>query len=202
MMEKYNINQTTLKIIGLYRNDYQIFLHMREIARKTDVDVKAIQLQLKRLENANILLSVLKGKNKEYRLNLNNFLTKYYLVMAETFSTVNCLDNNFQIKKIISEINNKIDGIIILYGSFSKGYATEESDIDIFIITDKRFDKSLTEEVGSIIGRHISIKSSTRKQFLDGLKTSDPLISEVALGHMTLKGIDDFCDILAMYYTR
>ena len=202
MMEKYNINQTTLKIIGLYRNNYKISLHLREIARKTEVDVKAVQLQLKRLERANILSSTLKGKNKEYRLNMNNLSARYYMTMAEAFFTINFLDKNFQIKKVISETGEKIDGIVLLFGSFAKGYATKESDIDIFVISDKKFDKSTIDEVSIIIGRKISVKSSRRKQFSDGLKNADPLISEVALGHITLKGMDNFCNIMWDYYAR
>lgn len=201
MMEKYNINQTTLKILGLYRNNYKISLHVREIARETKVDVKAIQLQLRRLERVNILSSALKGKNKEYRLNLTNFAAKYYMTMAEAFFTIGFLDKNFQIKKVISEINGKIDGIILLFGSFAKGYATKESDIDIFVIADK-FDKSAIEDVSDIISRKISVKSSGRKQFLDGLKNADPLISEVASAHVTLKGMDDFCDIMWDFFAR
>lgn len=202
MMEKYNINQTTLKILGLYRNNYKILLHVREIARETKVDVKAVQLQLKRLERANILSSALKGRNKEYRLNLNNFAARYYLIMAEAFFTINFLDKNFQIKKVISEISGKIDGPILLFGSFAKGYATKESDIDIFAISDKKFDNEIIEELSTIIGRKISVKSSSKKQFLEGLKNSDPLISEVALGHIALKGIDEFCNILWDFFAR
>ena len=77
MMEEYNINQTTLKILGLFRNDYRRSLHLRQIARETRVDVKAVQLQLKRLERMNILSSLLKGRNKEYSVNLRNSIAKY-----------------------------------------------------------------------------------------------------------------------------
>jgi hypothetical protein len=64
MMEEYNINQTTLKILGLYMSDYRRSLHLRQIAR--------VQLQLKRLKRMNILSSVRKGRNKEYSVNLQN----------------------------------------------------------------------------------------------------------------------------------
>ncbi len=97
MMEKYNINQTTLKILALYRNNYNVSLHVREISRKTNVDVKAVQLQLKRLEGSNILSSTLKGKNKEYRLNLSNLTAKHYMTMAEEFSTIIFLSKSFMI---------------------------------------------------------------------------------------------------------
>ena len=58
MLEKYNITQTTLKILGLYTNNYKKSLHLREISRQTKVDVKAIQLQLKKLEAINILSKI------------------------------------------------------------------------------------------------------------------------------------------------
>ncbi|MDE1729142.1 MAG: hypothetical protein KGH81_08210, partial [Thaumarchaeota archaeon] len=120
MLEEYNINQTTLKMLGLYLNDYKKSLHLREISRETEIDVKAIQLQLKKLEKINVLSSVIRGRNKDYHLNLNNVTTKYYLVMAEVFISIIYLKKNFLIKKIVDEIENKIHEPIILFGSFAK----------------------------------------------------------------------------------
>lgn len=138
MMEEYNINHTTLKILGLYRTDYGRSLHLREISRQTKVDVKAVQLQLKRLEKINVVSSVLKGRNKEYSLNLGNSITKYYMVMAETFASIIYLRRNFLIKKTVSEIGNLIEGTMVLFGSFARGQVTKESDIDIFVVSGKK----------------------------------------------------------------
>ncbi len=200
MMEKYNINQTTLKILGLYSNDYSKSLHLREIARETRVDVKAVQLQLKRLEHANILSSIMKGRNKEYRLNINNSTAKYYMIMAETFASISYLRRNFLVKKIIDEIGNKIDGTIVLFGSFVKGQATKESDVDLFVITEKKPNRFVAAEAGDLVGRRVSIKSTSRKQFMKGLEEKDPLINEIISNHITLKGVDDFCEIMWEYY--
>ena len=98
MLEEYNITQTTLKILGLYANNYKKSLHLRQIARETKVDVKAIHLQLRKLEKINVLSSATRGKNKEYMLNLDNIITKYYLGMAETFASIIYLKKNFLIK--------------------------------------------------------------------------------------------------------
>jgi predicted nucleotidyltransferase len=201
MMEKYNINQTTLKILGLYSDDYTKSLHLRAIARETQVDVKAVQLQLKRLEKMNIFSSVLKGRNKEYRLNLGNSITKYYMVMAETLARIIYL-RNFLIKKIVDEIGNKIDGIIILFGSFAKGNATKESDVDLLVISEKKPSRLVAQEAGDLVARTISIKSMSRKQFSNGLEEKDPLVNEIISNHITLKGVDDFCDIMWRYYAR
>lgn len=202
MMEEYNINQTTLKILGLYASDYKKSLHLREIARETKVDVKAIQLQLKRLEKVNVLSCIMKGRNKEYYLNLRNLLSKYYLMLAETFASLSYLGKTFLIKKIINEIGGHIEGTIILFGSFAKGQTSKKSDIDLFVISEKKFDMNVLRETGNLIGREISVKSANKRQFLKGLEDGDPLIREVVSNHVVLKGVDDFCDIMWRYYAR
>lgn len=202
MMKEYNINQTTLKILGLYSNDYSKSLHLREIAREIRIDVKAVQLQLKKLEKINILSSVLKGRNKEYRLNLDNLITKYYMSMAETFASISYLGQNFLIKKVADEIGNQIEGIIMLFGSFAKSQATKESDVDIFVISEKKPNSNAMLEAGELVGRVISVKSSSKERFMRGLEDKDPLISEVVSSHVILKGVDGLCDIIWRYHAR
>lgn len=87
-MEKYNVNQTTLTIIGIYRSNYWRACYLREIAREVEVDVKAVQHQVKRLERLNILTSKERGRITEYRLNLTNVLTRYSIILAETFTSI------------------------------------------------------------------------------------------------------------------
>ncbi len=202
MLKEYNINQTTLRILGLYRGDYRRALHLRHIARETRVDVKAVQLQLKRLERLNILVSRLRGRNKEYCLNLNNSIAKYYVILAETFASLSYLSRNFLIKKVASEISNQIDGTIILFCSFASGQATKESDIDLFIVADRKPLKFAVRETADLIGREISVKSAIRGEFMRGLQDADPVVREVVLEHIILRGVDDFCDIMWRYYAR
>jgi len=202
MMQKYNINQTTLRIVGLYRSDYLKSLHVREIARETGVDVKAIHLQLKRLEKANVLSSTLKGRNKEYSLNLSNLLTKYYLVLAEAYASITYLGKNFLVKRIIDELSEQIEGVIILFGSYAKGQTTGESDIDLFIITEEEVAVDVAKEIGDLTGRDINIKSANKMRFLRGLERNDPLMKEVVSDHIVLKRIDNFCDTLWYFYAR
>lgn len=202
MMEKYNINRTTLKILGLFLGDYRRSLHVREIARDVDVDVKAVGLQLRRLENINVLFSIIKGRNKEYRLKLDNLVAKYYMILAETFASIRYLEKNFLIKRLMSETGDKLEGTTMLFGSFAKGERTEESDIDLFIISDRKPDADVIRETGSLIDREVNLKSTNMKQFLNGLMDNDPLIMEVVSNHIVLKGIDDFCEIMWRYNAR
>jgi len=200
MLEEYNITQTTLKIIGLYTDNYKKSIHLREISRETDVDVKSIQIQLKKLERINVLSSILRGRNKEYALNLDNVITKYYLIMAESFTSIIYLKKHFLIKKILGEIGKKMDDPLILFGSFVKGGYTKESDIDLFVISEKKIDKGMVLKVSDLVNRDINIKSSNKVQFLNGLRRNDPLVNEVVSNHIILKGIDEFCEIMWRYH--
>ncbi|MCW4048930.1 MAG: nucleotidyltransferase domain-containing protein [Candidatus Bathyarchaeota archaeon] len=201
-MEKYSINKTTLKILGLFLGDYRRSLHVREIARDVGVDVKAVGLQLRRLEDINVLSSIVKGRNKEYRLKLDNLVAKYYMILAETFASIRFLEKNFLIKKLMSETGDKLEGTTVLFGSFAKGEMTEESDIDLFIISNRKPDADGIRETGSLIDREVNIKSTNMKQFLNGLMDNDPLIMEVVSNHIVLKGIDDYCEIMWRYNAR
>ncbi len=200
MLEEYNINQTTLKILELYLNDYKKSLHLREISREIKIDVKAVQLQLQKLEKINVLSSIIRGRNKDYYLNLNNVTTKYYVTMAEVFATIIYLKKNFLIKKLVGEIENKIHDPMILFGSFAKGTHTKESDMDVFMISETKNKTDSIMESTDLVGREISLKSASRKQFLEGLRNNDPLIKEVVSNHIILKGADAFSDIMWCYH--
>ncbi|MFZ7136923.1 MAG: nucleotidyltransferase domain-containing protein [archaeon] len=202
MMKKYNINQTTLLILGLYKNNYATSLHLREIARQTHIDVKAVQLQLKKLEKLNVTKSIQKGRNKNYSLNLNNYLTKYYMILTETYATITYLDKNFEIKKLINEISDKIEDSALIFGSFAKNEMTSESDIDLLIISDIKPDLDAIQETGQLMDREINIKVTTKEKFLKGLQNNDPLILEIAANHIILKGIDIICNAMWLYYAK
>jgi DNA-binding Lrp family transcriptional regulator len=199
---KYFINQTTLNILGLYRNDYGTSLHLREIARAVHVDPKSVATQLKRLEKNNVIAGIQKGRNKEYSLNLGNYLTPYHMVLAEAFASIQYLDRNFEIKKLVSETGDSMGNAAILFGSFAKGTMTDESDIDILILADKKPNRSAFQAAGELINREVSVKFATEEQVLKGLSEGDPLMREIMANHVILKGIDSVCNIMWRYYAR
>lgn len=202
MMERYIINQTTLKILALYRNDYRQSYYLREVAREVDIDMKAVQHQLKRLEDMNIVTSDRRGKIKEYRLNLANSTTRYFMAMAETFYTITYLAANFLVKKLVSRVEANVEGSLVLFGSLAKGQGTRESDIDILAISERQVDPSAIKEAENLLGRKINAKLASAEQFLKGLREGDPLIREVVSNHVILKGVDGFCETMWRHYAR
>ncbi|MCW4017787.1 MAG: nucleotidyltransferase domain-containing protein, partial [Candidatus Bathyarchaeota archaeon] len=90
----------------------------------------------------------------------------------------------------------------LLFGSFAKGNMTEESDIDIIVLADKKPDVNAFRAVGKLINREVSVKFATEEQVLNGLRETDPFMREIMSNHIVLKGIDTACNIMWRYYAR
>ena len=109
------------------------------------------------------------------------------------------------VKKIVGEIAGRIDGTLILFGSFAKGELTKQSDVDLFVMDGKKRGataRDVVREIGDMVGREISVKFGSKEQFLRGIQESDPLVREVVSSHIVLRGVDDFCDLMWRYYAR
>jgi len=153
--------------------------------------------RLKKLENDRILKSIKAGKNKEYFLNFENTMVKKYIAVAETLEATKFLNIHFVIKKIYEGISPLNGGSLILFGSWAKSYATEESDVDIFCLGKISDDKlKQIRKTGEVYGKKINIKTASIENFVDGLKEGDPLIKEIVEGHIILENSDLFVDLL------
>ncbi len=199
MMYKY-MNKTTLGIIGLFAGDYSAAMHTREIARAIGVDVKAVQIQLKRLEADGILLSRTSGRNTEYRLNLGNTNTRYGMVLAEYAKALALLERNFAIKRFADATGKDADCILVLFGSFAAGNEDKASDIDLLVIAGEKMHRRAFGEAGKTVGREVNPVFMDAQGFMAGLRANDPLVKEAMKRHIVLSGADRFCAMVWDYY--
>jgi predicted nucleotidyltransferase len=201
MEEKITNN---FKILSLYRTEYSASLHIRAMAKLIGTSHVALLPYLKRLEEQKILYSKKVGKNKQYRLNKDNILTKHYLTITEELATINYLEKNFLIKKLAEHLNNlDTANPLILFGSYAKDYATQESDIDLFSIG-KPAENQLShiKKFEATFGKKINIKTATPENFNTGLRTGDLLIKEIIKNHVILRNPDPFVTILWRYHSE
>ena len=75
--------------------------------------------------------------------------------------------------------------LIMLFGSYAKGLAKKDSDIDIYIETKSRSVKKIIEETHS----KINVKIGT-------FDPMSPLIKEIIKNHVIIRGIEAFYDML------
>lgn len=190
------------RIITLYRTDYTASLHTRAIAKLLDTSHVTLLPHLEQLEQLKILQSEKVGRNKQYTLNKDNSLTKHYLVVTEELTTIDYLEKNFLIKKLAEHLNSlETTNPLILFGSYAKSCATEESDIDLFTIG-KLAEKQTSniKKFETTYGKKINIKTAAAENFNSALRTGDILIKEIVKDHIILQNADPFVTLLWRYY--
>jgi len=194
----------SFRILSLYRTDYSASIHVRAMAKLISTSHVTLLPHLKRLEQLKILYSEKTGKNKEYRLNKDNILTKHYLTITEELTTINYLEKNFLMKKLAEHLaSTDTASPLILFGSYTKDYATEESDIDLFCIGKTPQNQiNHIKKFESTFGKKINIETATTENFNTALRTGDILIKEIIKNHIILQNADPFVTMLWRYYVE
>ena len=202
MVEK--ITNNVFEMLALYRADYSASMHIRAMAKLIGTSHVTLLPYLKHLEKLKILNSEKAGRNKQYTLNSDNILTKHYLITTEELATISYLDKNFLIKKLAEHLSNiDISNPLILFGSYAKGYATEESDIDLFSIGKLTENQHThTKKFEATFGKKINIKTVSTENFNAGLRTGDILIKEVVANHIVISNPDPFVTMLWRQYVE
>ena len=188
MVEKHAI---LFKVLSLYRSNYEVSLHARAIGKLLNTSHMTLLPHLKRLEELKILNSTTVGRNKQYTLNKQNSLTRHYLTITEQLVTLKFLEDSFLTRKFAEHLNSiDIVNPLILFGSYAKGYANEESDIDLFYIG-KVLESQLShiKKFEAVYGKQINVKTVSTENFND-------LIKEVIKDHIVLCNPDPFVTML------
>jgi predicted nucleotidyltransferase len=94
-------------------------------------------------------------------------------------------------------------GSLVLFGSYTKDYLTESSDIDMFHLGRLEQDQqSKIKKSGKIYGKEINIKTSSIENFHSGLKTGDTLAREIVENHIILQNPSLFVNLAWRKYTE
>ena len=200
MVDKTTDNK--LKILSLYRSNYLAQYHAREMARLTKKNHVTLLPHLAALEDDKILIAKTVGKNKVYTLNLDNILTKNYMIISELFESILYQEQIFLIKKITAEISKlNLSGSVVLFGSYAKKTFKEESDIDLFYLGElKETEITKIKAIGKTYGKTNNIKTATVQNFENGLRKKDALIMEILKYHILLENPDQFINVWWRHY--
>lgn len=202
MVEK--ITNWKIRIVSLFRANYGGSFYMREMAKMLGTTHVTLIPHLRDLTKDKILVSKLNGRSRGYSLNLDNILAKDYVIIAEKFQTNEYLEKTFLMRRIYVEIFKiSLEGSVVLFGSYVKGYKTEESDIDMLYLGD--IDETLMEQMrgaGRLYGKQINVKKTRLKAFEAGLRSGDALTKEVLKDHIILQDPDLFVNAVWRYYAK
>ncbi len=155
--------------------------HLRGIAQELGESHSTISRRLDVLKREGVIDSRTEGRNKIFFLK-ENASAKTYIAQAELHKKAKLLRAYPELGVIFEEILKKTDApLVILFGSYAKGLAKKESDIDIYVETTSRSVKKAIEEIHS----KINVK-------IGPFDTSSPLIKEIIKNHVIVRGVEVF----------
>ncbi len=188
MYNKLNITENHLRVLSLFTDGFDRECYIREVERLADISPRTAQLILEDLENRGIVESKKRGKIKGYRLKKNRS-SQRYLVFTEQYKMIAFLEQNLLIKEMIDKLKEFVRGIGIIFGSYAKGSADKDSDLDIFVAGD--YDAEEVEKISKIYGVEIGVKCYPLKTFKKTMRY-DVLIKEVLKKHMVFLNPEQF----------
>lgn len=148
--------------------------HVREVARRTRLNLNSVRLELNNLESAGILQSRREGSLKLYSVNSQNPI--YEELKSILLKTTG----------IGEEVRIQLAGLgmiktAFIYGSFSEDNERPRSDIDIFIVgeIDQRKASSIFAQLEKKLAREINYVIFSPEEFSERKAKKDPFVSNV-----------------------
>lgn len=163
------------KILSLLFTDEGRELYLRQIERETGQSIGAVQAEIKKLVNMDLLRSREDGNRRYFLAN------KDHPFFVEIKGLINkCYGMETKLKKLFEGLDEVI--IAFIFGSYAKEELSANSDIDLFIVgnissrklAEHLFD--LQKDIGREINEHIykldTFKKSVKdkKHFITSLK--------------------------------
>ena len=153
--------------------------HIRGIAKNLNTNHMNIARKVRELSKENVVDYKKNGKNKTYFLK-KTIEAKSNVFSAENYKLNKLLRKYSNFRRIVEKIQkDKRIKLAILFGSYAKGIAKNDSDIDIYIETTN---KKIKEEI-ALIDSKISVK-------IGEYNKSNLLIREIERNHVILKGVE------------
>ena len=188
MYDKINITENGLHIISLFTNGFDREYYIREVGKLLKISPRTAQLILEDLEDKGIIESKVRGKIKSYKLKINE-LSNRYLTFVEQYKSIAFMEKNLLVKEVIEKITRFINGIGIIFGSYTKGISNKESDLEIFVAGN--YEKEEIKKVSKNLGIEIIIKCYPLKIFEKNVN-HDTLLKEVLKNHIIFKNTELF----------
>jgi predicted nucleotidyltransferase len=167
-----------VEILRIFVTEPESSFHINELSRRTGFSPRGVEIELKNLLSGGILKREISGNLHKYQLDplcpinkeLRAMITKTVGVVA-------------RIKYALAPLESQIEQAFV-YGSFATGEYGNESDVDLFVVTDLTGLK-LAELLGPVqndIGRSINISQFTLDEYKSRLKGKDHFLQRIAKG--------------------
>ena len=188
ILEALFTSQARVEVLKLFFLSSSSRHYMREIATLTNQPIRAVQRELARLEEADILQSTKEGNRKYFQANRGSpVFSELRSLLVKTAGLGNT------IKRVLLEKPGSIN-VAFLFGSFASGTESSTSDIDLMIIgsiSSRELSRLLTP-AKEILGREINPIIMHAYELREKVAQEDPFVQSILQEpKMFLVGGDD-----------
>ncbi len=168
-------------IIAIVENLLRKPNYIRGIAKELRTNQTTVARKMKQLYEGNIVDFRQEGRNKVFSLR-NTIEAKQYACIAELHKALETVGKYPRLRVVFEKIrrNSRIT-LAVLFGSYAKGTAGKDSDIDIYVDT---CDRSIKKEV-ELVDSRISVK-------IGKYDRNSLLIREIEKNHIIIKGVEEY----------
>ncbi len=189
-----------LKIIDLLSKNMEKRFTINEIAKNLGEYYSFVHKITNKLCDEDVITKIRAGKAYLCSLNLNNEKT-LVLIQLNEIKKREELYADKALKLILDDFVNSMESLnkrrmaIVLFGSYAKGTATKESDIDILLIgKNVPGVEKITKEIYAKYGKEISPIIMTGGDFKK--QKDEAIIIEIIKNHSVLYGVDTFVKLV------
>ncbi len=162
--------------------------HLREIARTLNTPHSTVLRKINELIKENVLGYKREGKNKIFFIK-NNLKAKNYIYSAESYKLVKLLKRHPELNIILDDILRYTkEKMIVLFGSYAKEKAKQDSDVDIYVNT---MDKKIKYKLQAL--------NSKIKVKIGEFEINSLLIKEIIKDHIILRGVEEFYEKIKFF---
>ncbi len=168
------------KILRAFYRHRNSSIHLRELARQTNLHGQSIVRYLRVLEKEHYLRSVLEGNQRKYTLmhdrRVFGVLAIFDIEREQKLPAI-----RQQAIQAYLENLSKPPIYAVLFGSTAKETYTDQSDIDILLITSREIDCKKAEFEASVYSQKVSTFQMTYTMFRKELKLKEEPVIQSAL---------------------
>gem|GEM_PF-983753 len=189
-----------LKIVDLLARNAERKFTINEIAKSLKEYYSFVHRTVNKLIKDSVVAKEKAGKSHLCSINLGAEKTIALINLSEIEKKSDFYNSNKEIKIILEDCVKSVESTVnaisvVLFGSYAKGTATKESDIDILLIgkTKTGIDKT-TKEVYAKYGKEINAVVMTSEDFKR--QKDKALIKEIIKDHYVLYGVEKFVNLV------
>jgi len=175
-------------ILNEFAFDYGRRIYGRDVAKRLKMNQKTVSNILNKLEKEDILKFSSEGKNKYYYLNKFNPNIREVVKLVEINRKIIFIEKNKKLKGLFDKLEQRTEGILIVFGSYAKGSNTEKSDLDILVIGKIQSVSDLED----LYNMKINAVTSDKRRF----DKNERIIIEIIKSHIVLKGVEEFIGLI------